>query len=60
MKTRDQIAELQQDIVDLYSRVASINEQLGRIMDRQLLYTETLIDLQKTIINILDYEEHRH
>ena len=58
MKTRDQITELQQDIVDLYSRVASINEQLGRIMDRQLLYTETLIDLQKTVINILDYEEH--
>ena len=56
MKTKKEILELQRDIIDLYDQVSSLHDRLGEVMERQLFYADTLIDLEKTVLNILDNE----
>jgi len=58
MKTKKEILALQQDVIDLYDQISALHEYIGKVMDRQLLYVDTLIDLEKTVLNILDNEEH--
>jgi hypothetical protein len=58
MKTKKEILALQQDVIDLYGQISALHEYIGKVMDRQLLYVDTLIDLEKTVLNILDNEEH--
>ena len=58
MKTKKEILALQQDVIDLYNQISALHEYIGKVMDRQLLYADTLIELEKTVLNILDNEEH--
>ena len=58
MKTKKEILALQQDVIDLYDQISALHEYIGKVMDQQLLYVDTLIDLEKTVLNILDNEEH--
>ena len=57
MKTKKEILALQQDVIGLYAEIATLHDHVTKIMERQLLYANTIIDLEKTIINILDNEK---
>ena len=58
MKTKKEILALQQDVIDLYDQVSSLHDRLGEVMERQLLYADTIYGLQKTILKLLDNEKH--
>ena len=57
MKTKKEILALQQDIIDLYDQISYLHNYLAKVMERQVFYAETLIDLEKTVINLLDNEK---
>jgi hypothetical protein len=42
MKTKKEILALQQDVIDLYDQVSSLHDRLGEVMERQLLYADTI------------------